>query len=65
LSAWRFFKWPKLNVWHVDRDDGRSYCGLLIDPNVERLAGNSPPGTLCRICKTQRRQQTQLPGVRR
>jgi hypothetical protein len=63
VSAWSFVKWRKLLVWHVDRGDGRTCCGLLIDPGslMDRSSGREPPGRLCSICKRLRKQQTDLP----
>jgi hypothetical protein len=63
---WPFVKWKSLRVWHVDRGDGRTHCGQLLDQpaRVDRMTASSPSGTLCTICKRLRRSQGTLPGVR-
>jgi hypothetical protein len=45
-----FVKWPKYGLWHIERADGHTVCGLLVEPIVVRE--HRPANASVRRCKT-------------
>lgn len=63
-----YVKWPKLRVWHVERIDGHTVCGLIIGKNVLRadsIIGERRAPRLCKQCERMRDADTMRPLVRK